>query len=408
MKTNNNLFDGDICSPIKFQASGINAGIKQSGTPDMSLILSELPAVAAGVFTASKIKAAPVNLCIKRLQNNEQFRAIIVNSGNANACTGQQGDKDAETMANKSAELLALSKEEIFVASTGRIGVYMPMDIILNGIEEAVKSLNNETGHAARAIMTTDTKPKSTAVKFNISGQTVTIGGIAKGAGMIAPNMQAPHATMLAFITTDANIERSALQAALNNANSESFNKITVDGDMSTNDTVIVLANSAAKNETITKDTEAYNIFEENLKKIMEKLAKDIVWDAEGATKFVTVKVINAVSLEDAELSAKAISNSLLCKTAWFGCDPNWGRIIAAAGYSGANLNPEKVSLFYNQTPVVKDGCDAGTPEEELADLMRNGEFTITLDLAVGNFAYEAWTSDISYEYVKINADYHT
>ena len=409
MKTDNNLFNGDVCSPAKFKASGINAGIKQSGNPDMCVIYSEVPAVAAGVFTSSKVKAAPVDLCIERIKNDNKIQAIIINSGNANACTGKQGYTDADKMAETTANLLHLDKNEVLVASTGRIGVTLPMPTIINGIEKAVNALSRSGGpNAAAAIMTTDTKPKNTAVKFEINGKTVTIGGTTKGAGMIAPNMQAPHATMLAFITTDANIEKSALQSALNDANNCSFNKITVDGDMSTNDSAIILANACAENKIITQESDTYKIFKANLTKVMQKLAKDIVWDAEGATKFVSVKITDAKNQQEAEICAKAIANSLLCKTAWFGCDPNWGRIIAAAGYSGVDFESDKVTLHYNDLPVVINGCDAGTPEEALAELMRKGDFTITLSLANGKAYYEAWTCDITYDYVKINADYHT
>jgi glutamate N-acetyltransferase/amino-acid N-acetyltransferase len=378
----------------------------------MVLIYSEKDAVTAGVFTESKVKAAPVLLCIEKIKNASSGRAVIVNSGNANACTGERGMNDAVRMAELTAELLGIESTGVFVASTGRIGEFMPMDIIQSGIRKAADALNSgvDCADPAEAIMTTDTRPKRAAVSFKIDGKKVTLGAIAKGAGMIDPKMTSPvpHATMLSFIPTDADISKEALNAALSYCAQYSFNKITVDGDMSTNDTVLIMANGAAGNEMIESGSAGFELFRENLLSVMKKLAADIVLDAEGATKFVTVKVKNAATSEDAEKSAEAIANSLLCKTAWFGCDPNWGRVIAAAGYSGADFDPEKVSLFYDNKPVVKNGRDAGTSEKELSELMKKGDFSVELDLNAGKYCYEIWTSDISYEYVKITADYHT
>lgn len=402
--------NGNICTPTGFKASGIAAGLKANGNMDMALIVSDCNAIAAAAFTSSKVQAAPVILCKRRLSENDTFRAIIVNSGNANACTGEEGLRNSQKSAELVAEKLGINPEEVFVSSTGRIGVQLPMDKIKNGILTAVEKLSPDGGtNATKAIMTTDTKPKKIAVSFQIADTTVKIAGIAKGAGMIAPDMQVvPHATMLSYITTDAAIDKKTLTDALIYANERSFSKISIDGDMSTNDTVIVLANGASNNPVIKSGTLEAETFSDALTTVMEYLAKEIVLDGEGVTKFVTVQVKNAASYKDAKLVAKAISESLLCKTAWFGCDPNWGRIIAAAGYSGALFEQEKLNLYYDNVPVVLNGKDAGTPEKELESLMKKGAFTVSLDLCNGTESYEMWTNDISYEYVKINADYHT
>ncbi len=401
--------NGGICSPLGFQASGVSAGIKSGGEKDIALIRSVVPAVAAGAFTDIACPAAPVLHDRKLLTAGGLFQAIFVNSGNANACTGDDGLRDTEETASLVADRLASSSNEILVASTGRIGVPLPMELIRNGIDLAVDNLSRDGGgDAALAIMTTDTHPKEVAMSLNVDGAEVHIGGIAKGAGMIEPQMSVPHATMLAFITTDASVERGFLETCLASCLESSFNRITVDGDTSTNDTVIALANGVAENPTISADSPYAQVFEKALRSVMETLARDIVKDGEGATKFVTVRVEGADTRYDAELCAKTIANSLLCKTAWFGEDPNWGRVIAAAGRSGASFDSANVSLTYDQTPVVKCGMDAGTPEKELANLMSKDAFQITLHLGVGNESFEAWTCDISHEYVTINADYHT
>ena len=400
---------GNICSPPGFQASGISAGLKVSGALDMALIVSDIPAVAAGAFTSSQVKASPVIVSRDNLAAGKSFRAIIVNSGNANACTGDKGLKNARIMIEKVADGLKISPGEVFVSSTGRIGTPLPMKKILPGIESAVNALSYQGGHeAAAAIMTTDTRPKEIALSVNIGGSEIKIGAMTKGAGMIAPQLQVPHATMLSFITTDARIEPKALSTALDKANQQSYNKISIDGDMSTNDTVIILANGAADNPLITPDSEGARIFQQALNQVTAELARAMVLDGEGITKFVTVQVINAAGKQDAKLAARAIANSLLCKTAWFGCDPNWGRILAAAGYSGAVFNAAKVNLHYDGVPVVLNGISAGTPESDLVAVMKKDSFVITLDLNSGPDEDEIWTNDLSYEYVKINADYHT
>ena len=394
---------------MPFSASGITAGLKKSGNRDMALILSEVSANCAGAFTTSLFPAAPVVLAKKNLETETQFRAIIVNSGVANACTGEKGYRDAEKMAELTASALNITPKEVFVSSTGRIGTHLPMNIIENGINLAVKSLSTDGGSdAAAAIMTTDTVPKEICVSLELEGKKVHIGGITKGAGMINPLMSVPHATMLAYITTDTDIDSTYLSLLLQEEVATSFNRVTVDGDMSTNDTVILMANGKAQNPQLTEKSKDAQNFRKALRYVMQYLAKAIVYDAEGATKFVTVKIENAKLAEDAELCADAISNSLLCKTAWFGGDPNWGRVLAAAGYSGAAFNSKKVDLFYDDKPVVINGEDAGTPENELEEVLKKDEFSLTLNLNDGNFSYEMWTNDISYEYVKINAEYHT
>jgi glutamate N-acetyltransferase/amino-acid N-acetyltransferase len=402
--------NGGITSPEGFMASGICAGLKKSGKTDMALLFSETPAQASAAFTTCLFAAAPVVLGRETLKKNSHISAIVINSGNANACTGRNGLKNARRMAELTAKQLGVKPSAVLVSSTGRIGVQMPMGKIEEGIKKACAALSANGGHdSALAIMTTDTCPKETAVSFNISGKKVKIGGITKGAGMIAPGMQTvPHATMLAYVTTDAVIDAKFLNKCLAEGTDKSFNRITVDGDMSTNDTLIILANGKAGNREIKSGSKEGIIFKEALFHVLEHLAKAIVLDGEGVTKFVTVKVLNAHSHKDATLCAKSIANSLLCKTAWFGGDPNWGRVMCAAGYSGAAFSPEKTCLFYDKTPVVKNGQDAGTPESVLSKIVQNKSFTITLDLKSGKESAEVWTGDISYEYVKINADYHT
>ena len=401
---------GGVCFPRGFRAAGSAAGLKASGKEDVALLVSDAPAVCAGTFTTSLFPAAPVTRCRALLGGRDAFRAVFVNSGNANACTGAVGGRDAETTAAMVAERLGLDSGEVLVASTGRIGVPLPMDIVEKGVDMALSALSADGGAAAaRAIMTTDTRPKEFAAKVPLGSVEAGIGGMAKGAGMIAPQMEVvPHATMLAFLTTDAAVERGFLAEILSDALERSFNRITVDGDESTNDTVLVLANGLAGNEPLSDGSPGADIFASALSAAMEKLARDIVLDGEGATKFVRVKALGAVSAGDAEACARTIADSLLCKTAWFGNDPNWGRVLAAAGRSGASFDPAKVSLFYDDAPVVSGGMDAGTPESELSEIMRKGDFEVRIDLGAGDAAFEVWTCDISREYVTINADYHT
>ena len=400
--------NGSVTAPQGFLASGVTAGFKRSGAPDFAMIVSETPAEFAGVFTSCTFAAAPVRVCQKRVLESEYLRAVIINSGNANACTGEAGLAAAEESCRIAAETLNIAPAEVAVASTGRIGVQMNMDLIKRGVSLAAEALSTDGGNtAAEAIMTTDTVPKAAAAEVEINGKKFRIGAITKGAGMIDPHLTTPHATMICIITTDAKITKAQLQKILQPCADASFNRITVDGDMSTNDTVIVLANGAS-GANIAPDSAEETAFAEALLAIMQNLAKRMVLDGEGATKFVEVKVINARTKKDAKLAAEAVGNSLLCKTAWFGNDPNWGRVIAALGYSGAQFTAEKCDVYFGDIPVVKNGGDAGTPEEDLLNTVKQREFTITCDFNEGDKEYWVWASDVSYEYVKINADYHT
>ena len=399
---------GSVTTPAGFRASGVTAGFKRSGAPDFAMVLSEKPATFAGVFTSCTFAAAPVRLCRKRVLESEYLKAVMINSGNANACTGEQGMAAAQKSCEIAAEALGITAEEVAVASTGRIGVQMDISLIEKGVARAVPALSADGGNlASEAIMTTDTVPKAAAVKVDINGKSFSIGAITKGAGMIDPHLTAPHATMICIITTDAEISKAQLIKILSPSADASFNRITVDGDMSTNDTVLILANGES-GVTIAPDSEEEKSFAQALLALMQNLAKRMVLDGEGATKFVEVRVINARSDADAKLAAEAVGNSLLCKTAWFGNDPNWGRVVAALGYSGAKFSDEKCDIYFGDVPVVKNGGDAGTPEADLLDTVKQREFTITCDFHEGDGEYWVWTSDVSYEYVKINADYHT
>ena len=400
--------NGSATSTPGFLAAGVTAGFKRSGAPDFALLFSETPANFAGVFTSCTFAAAPVRLCRERVKNGGMLRAVAVNSGNANACTGKNGLDNARLTCCMAAERLGISPDEVAVGSTGRIGVQMPMDTIEKGLDLAVAALSSDGGNdAARAIMTTDTVPKAVAVHFELDGKTVTIGAMTKGAGMIDPKLVGLHATMLCFITTDVKADNSTLQAILEPNADDSFNRITVDGDMSTNDTVLLLANGKSGVE-IVHGSENEKIFKAALLEVMQNLARKMVTDGEGTTKVVTIEVVNAKSVKDAKLAAEAVANSLLCKTAWFGNDPNWGRVVAALGYSGADFDPDLCDIYYDGVPVVTDGGDAGTAESELADIVKKDAFTIRCDFKEGSSDYWVWSSDISYEYVKINADYHT
>ena len=400
--------NGSATSTPGFLAAGVTAGFKRSGAPDFALLFSETPANFAGVFTSCTFAAAPVRLCRERVKNGGTLRAVAVNSGNANACTGKNGLDNARLTCCMTAERLGISPDEVAVGSTGRIGVQMPMDTIEKGLDLAVAALSSDGGNnAAQAIMTTDTVPKAVAVEFELDGKTVTIGAMTKGAGMIDPKLVGLHATMLCFITTDVKADNSTLQAMLEPNAEDSFNRITVDGDMSTNDTVLLLANGKSGVEII-PGSENEKIFKAALLEVMQVLARKMVTDGEGTTKVVTVEVVNAKSAKDAKLAAEAVANSLLCKTAWFGNDPNWGRVVAALGYSGADFDPDLCDIYYDGVPVVTDGGDAGTAESELADIVKKDAFTIRCDFKEGSSDYWVWSSDISYEYVKINADYHT
>ncbi|MDD3116411.1 MAG: bifunctional glutamate N-acetyltransferase/amino-acid acetyltransferase ArgJ [Lentisphaerae bacterium] len=400
--------NGSITTPQGFRACGVTAGLKASGKADMALIFSEIPANFAGAFTSCLFAAAPVQVDRKRVLDSKFVQAIIVNSGNANACTGRIGLENAEKTCQMTAQKMGLTPDAVMVSSTGRIGVQLNMAKIAKGIELAAAALSNDGGSdAARAIMTTDTVPKTAAVTFTIDGKPVSIGAMTKGAGMISPKMVLPHATMLCYITTDARIENSLLAKMLGIGVDLSFNRITIDNDMSTNDSCIIMANGKS-GITIQQNSTNAELFQQALSALLKKLAVAMVKDGEGATKLVNIEIHGAASRVDAEKAAKAVANSMLCKTAWFGGDPNWGRVAAALGYSGAIFEPEKVDVYYNSKPVIKKGQDAGTPEKELAAEMAGREFTIKCNLNAGSVDYNVWTSDLSYEYVKINAEYTT
>jgi len=414
---------GGVTAPAGFSAAGIQAGIKKGkkGKKDMALIHADCPSVAAGVFTINSVKAAPVILCRQHLQKSRSAQAIIVNSGNANACTGRKGLTDAESMAATTGAALNINPALVLVCSTGTIGLPLPMQKIESGIRRAVNSLSRNGGNeAARAIMTTDTIPKQVAVRLRLGGKKVTIGAMAKGAGMIAPNM----ATLLVFITTDVAVEYSALQEALSSAVENSFNRILVDGDQSTNDTVLCLANGMAGNKPMTRTRpEAYSvlrrcalgttkagwaIFKSALTAVCRKLAYKIVKDGEGVTKVVKIVVKGGKNQAEAEKVARSISRSLLVKTSWFGADPNWGRVICAVGYSGAEIVPDKISIRYNGRAAVINGISAGLSPDKLHKIISGKEFTIEVNLRQGKASYSMLTCDCSLEYVRINADYMT
>ncbi len=398
------IIDGGITAPQGFKASGISAGIKKSKL-DMALLVSDTPASVAGVFTTNRMYAAPVGLCKEQIKDGSAS-VIIVNSGNANACTGAQGVVDAEAMAEITADCLGVGSDKVLVCSTGTIGVPMPMEKIEKGIPMAVEALTEVGGPvAAEAIMTTDTVPKMLAVELNIEGASVKIGGMVKGAGMIEPNM----ATMLAFLTTDADVEPAALQKCLSGAVAKSFNRITVDGDQSTNDTVLFLANGAAGNNSLNEGHPEWDTFVSAVNEISLILAQMIVKDGEGATKFVTVETKGAASDEDALMVCRTVANSLLVKTSWFGEDPNWGRVIDAVGYSGVEINASAVDIYYNDFCAVKDGCPVGMDVAEgISKVIVAEEFGISIDLNMGDGCDKVYACDCSYEYVKINSEYTT
>ena len=396
--------EGGVTAPRGFLASGVHAGIK-ANRADMALIVSERPAAVAGTFTLNKVHAAPVKLCRRHLAGR-LAKAVVINSGSANACTGPQGMADAERTARLVAEALKTPAETVFVCSTGTIGKPLPMDKIEAGVGLTVAALSRQGGDAAaKAIMTTDTVDKQVAVEVTVAGVPVRIGGMAKGAGMIAPNM----ATMLAFLTTDAAVDASALQRCLSAAVDKGFNRITVDGDQSTNDTVLLLANGAAGNPALNERHPDWPAFAAAVEEVTLALAQKIVKDGEGATKFVTVTVKGAASAGDARKAARAIANSLLVKTSWFGGDPNWGRVIAAVGYSGAAVEQDQVEIAYDDLCVVRNGRAAsGSSLKDLEAVLKRPAFELSVDLHLGTAADTVYTCDCSYDYVKINSEYLT
>lgn len=394
------VIEGGVCAPQGFKAGALACGIKNPAVErlDLALIYSEHATVGAAVYTQNQVCAAPVRLSSSYLKSAEP-RAIIANSGNANACTGPDGLINARTMTAVTAKALGLKQREVQVCSTGIIGVPLPIDRIEPRIPELVAALGDDGSVAARAIMTSDTRPKEIAVQVKIGDVKVRIGAIAKGAGMINPHM----ATMLCFVTTDAAISKAEIVAATKEAVDLSFNRITVDGDMSTNDTVIVMANGAAGNKTITRGGEGSAEFREALTEVMLELAKRIVSDGERVTKLVEVQVRGAASNLDAERVARAVANSKLVKCSWNGNDPNWGRILHAVGYSGARVKEEMVNIHLNGVIVTQNGLSAGTDGDKLIAAVSGPEFTVCIDLNLGKGAFTIYTSDLSPEYVDFN-----
>lgn len=392
---------GGVTAPKSFVAGSIYAGVKPTNAsrPDIAFVFSTIPAVGAGTFTTNKVKAAPVRVSQAHIRYAET-RAIVANSGNANACTGVVGIEHAKRMARTTAKALGIKERSVLVCSTGRIGVPLPIEKMEAAIAHCPSVIDSDGSlRAAEAIMTSDTVPKQAAVELTLHGKTVRIGGIAKGAGMIDPNM----ATMLAFITTDAVIDKKLLQQALSDGVEQSFNRITVDGDMSTNDTVLMLANGAAKNDPLKDGDPEFERFQEALNHVLFSLARQIVEDGEGVTKFVTVQVRGAKSRQDARKAAEAVANSMLTKCAWFGGDPNWGRIMDAIGYSTAKIREEMVDIYYDGLIAVQNGVAANTPFEKLKEVVANKRFTITIDLHLGEAEYSVYTTDLTTQYVEFN-----
>ena len=387
-----------------FTAAGIKAGIKKSGNEDLAVIYTAKAAAVAGTFTKNAVAAAPVYVS-KDVVKNKTAHAIVANAGCANACTGEQGMKDAKEMASITAAQLGIKAEEVIVASTGVIGVNLPMDKMDAGIKKAVSELS-ETGSvdAGSAIITTDTHSKTREMELVLGGQTVRMGAIAKGSGMIQPNM----ATMLCFITTDAAIEQTLLQKALSTVVETSFNMISIDGDMSTNDMAVVLANGAAGNQLITAENEDYSVFCTKLSELCQSLSQEIAADGEGATKFITIQVKNAPSFEDAKTVAMSVAKSPLVKTAFFGEDPNWGRVICAIGYAGVEMIPEKTKVAFGGVTVFENGMGVDSAVEKLHKVMEEHDIVIDIDMGLGEAEATVWSCDLSYEYVKINGEYHT
>ncbi len=398
---------GGVCAAKGFKAAGVPAKIKYEGRNDVALVVADAPCAAAAVFTTNAVAAAPV-VYDREIVKGGRIQAILANSGCANACTGEAGYKDAELSALATAGELGIDPKHVLVASTGVIGRRLPMDRLLAGMKDAAAQLarSAEAGLAAEmAVMTTDTKPKEAAVQTKIGGKTVTVGGMCKGSGMIEPNM----ATMLGFITTDAAVSPAMLRRALKLAIAVSFNHVVVDGDESTNDSVFLMASGAAGNALIDKAGPDFDLFVEALTVVGVALAKQMAADGEGATKYVEVRVKNAKTQKDADRAARAIAKSPLAKTSWFGKDPNWGRVLAAAGYSGAQVDDRKAEVFYGKTWAYCKGQVADAAQlVKLEKEMQGAELVVTVDLHLGEYASSIYTCDFSLDYVHINADYTT
>ena len=405
------VITGGVTAAKGFMAAGAEAGVKYKNRKDMALVYSKTPCVSAGVFTSNVVKAAPVIWDKEIVAGAQGVHAVIVNSGIANACTGKQGYEYCKETAAAAAKELGISEDSVLVASTGVIGMQLPMEKIVAGVSmlTAAKSDTTEAGDAAaQAIMTTDTVSKQVAVTIELGGKKVTVGGMCKGSGMIHPNM----CTMLGFITTDVCITKELLQEALSCDVQDTFNMISVDGDTSTNDTLIVLANGEAGNPVIDKKGEDYDTFCQALHYIDETLAKKMAGDGEGATALFETKVIGAATKEDAKILAKSVICSSLTKAAIYGHDANWGRILCALGYSGVQFDPEKVELYFmgksGKILIYKDGKGTDYSEEEATAILSEPEVTVLVDMKMGEASASAWGCDLTYDYVKINADYRS
>ena len=405
------IITGGVTAAKGFLAAGVEAGIKYQNRKDMAMVYSKTPCRAAGVFTTNVVKAAPVLWDKEVVESEWEAQAIVVNSGIANACTGKLGYEYCRETAGAAADALEISPQNVLICSTGVIGMQLPMEKMTEGVRMLAKAIKpgEEAGtDAAKAIMTTDTRNKQVAVKVTIGGKEVTIGGMCKGSGMIHPNM----CTMLAFVTTDANISKKLLQEALSADVQDTFNMVSVDGDTSTNDTLLVLANGQAGNHEITEKGADYDTFVEALHYVNETLAKKIAGDGEGATALFEVKVIHADNKEDAKTLAKSVITSSLTKAALFGHDANWGRILCALGYSGAKFDPEAIELYLESSAgkilIFKDGMAADYSEEEATRILSCSEVTALVDMKMGEAKATAWGCDLTYDYVKINADYRS
>ena len=395
------IIDGTIASPLGFSADGLHAGFKKKKL-DFGWIVSEVPASVAGVYTTNKVIAAPLLVTKASIQKSQKLQAIVVNSGVANSCTGQQGLDAAYEMQRLTAQKLQIESDLVGLASTGVIGEQLPMDALKNGLSQILVSGKAED--FAEAILTTDTCTKTCVVTEEFGSDLVTMAGVAKGSGMIHPNM----ATMLAFITCDANISSATLQKALSQHVETTFNQITVDGDTSTNDMVLVMANGCQQNEEILPDTEEFEKFSKMLRYLMADLARKIAKDGEGATKLIEVNVRHAKDEQSGRMIAKSVVGSSLVKTAIFGQDPNWGRILAAIGYAGADVSVDNIDIWIAGIPVMQASSPVAFDHEETGDAMAGELLTLTIDLHDGDAEAQAWGCDLSYDYVKINALYRT
>lgn len=403
--------DGGVTAAKGFQAAGGAAGIKKEGMKDMALVYSEVPCVAAGTFTTNVVKAAPVKWDQSIVYHHPTAQAIVCNSGVANACTGEEGFGYCKETASTAAGVLNVPEDVVLVASTGVIGKQIPMDKIAAGVKMLAPKLaatREAASEAAQAIMTTDTKQKEVAVTFTVGEKEVTIGGMCKGSGMIHPNM----CTMLAFVTTDLAITKELLQEALSAVVKDTYNMVSVDGDTSTNDTVLLLANGLAGNPEITEKNKDYEAFLEALTEVNTVLAKKIAGDGEGATALFEVKIVGAKSKEDAVILSKSVVTSSLTKAAIYGHDANWGRILCAMGYSGVSFDPEKVDLFFESAAgklqIIENGVAVDYSEEEATKILSEPEVTAIADVKMGEESATAWGCDLTYDYVKINADYRS